>query len=105
MTNKKFWKIMKPLMTNKGVLSSSAIIIEENNKLISDEEVLVDIFNDHYINIVENTLGKKPKCLGEPNDPGKDRETVKLIIEKYKDNPIIKKIKENSQDITFRFLK
>ena len=103
MTNKKFWKVMKPLMTNKGVLSSSAIIIEENNKLISDEKVLVDIFNNHYINIVENTLGKKPKCLGEPNDPTKDRETVKLIIEKYKDNPIIQKIKENSQDITFSF--
>lgn len=55
------------------------------------KKVLVDIFNNHYINIVENTLGKKPKCLGEPNDLAKDRETVKLIIEKYKDNPIIKK--------------
>ena len=33
MKNKKFWKTMKPLMTNKGVLSSNAIIIEENNQL------------------------------------------------------------------------
>ena len=52
MTNKKFWKVMKPLMTNKGVLTSNAIIIEENNKLISDEKELVEIFNNHYINIV-----------------------------------------------------
>ena len=49
---------MKPLMTNKGVLTSNAIIIEENNKLISDEKELVKIFNNHYINIVENTMGK-----------------------------------------------
>ena len=49
MTNKKFWKVMKPLMTNKGVLSSNAIIIQENNKLISDEKEkeLVEIYNDH----------------------------------------------------------
>ena len=103
MTNKKFWKIMKPLMTNKGVLSSNAIIIEENNKLISDEKELVEIFNDHYINIVENTLGKKPISLGNPTDPTKDNETVLLIIDKYKDNPIIKKIKENAQNISFSF--
>jgi len=98
MTNKKFWKTMKPLMTNKGVLSSNAIIIEENNKLVSDEKELVEIFNDHYINIVENTLGKKPTSLGNPSDPTMDTETVLLIIDKYKDNPIIKKIKENALD-------
>ena len=103
MTNKKFWKIMKPLMTNKGVLSSNAIIIEENNKLISDEKELVEIFNDHYINIVENTLGKKPISLGDPNDPTKDNETVLLIIDKYKDNPIIKKSKKMRRISLSRF--
>ena len=105
MTNKKFWKVMKPLMTNKGVLSSNAIIIQENNKLISDEKELVEIFSDHYINIVEKTMGKKPTSLGNPNDETKDRDTVLLIIEKYKDNPIICKIRENNLNHTFSFPK
>ena len=56
MTNRTFWKTMKPLMTNKGVMSSGTIIIEENGVLVSDEKELVNIFNDHYINIVENTI-------------------------------------------------
>ena len=33
MTNKKFWKVMKPLMTNKGVLSSNAIIITRKQRI------------------------------------------------------------------------
>ena len=69
----------------------------------SDEKELVEIFYDHYINIVENTLGKKPISLGNPTDPTKDNETVLLIIDKYKDNPIIKTIKENAQNISFSF--
>ena len=56
--NKKFWKIMKPLMTNKGVMSSNTIIIEKDGNLVSDEKDLVNFFNNHYINIVENTIGK-----------------------------------------------
>ena len=30
MTNKDFWKVMKPALTNKGVISSGVIILEEN---------------------------------------------------------------------------
>ena len=68
-TNRMFWKTMKPLMTNKGVMSSGTIIIEEDGELISNEKDLVNIFNDHYINIVESTIGKKPQQLGNPSDP------------------------------------
>ena len=46
---------MKPLLTNKGVMSSNTIILEENGALVSEEDKLVDIFNDYYINIVEKT--------------------------------------------------
>ena len=55
-TNRMFWKIMKPLRTNKGVMNSGVIILEENGELISDESKLVDIFTDFYINIVEMLL-------------------------------------------------
>ena len=47
-------------MTNKGVvLSNTIIIIEKDGNLVSDEKDLVNFFNNHYINIVENTIGKK----------------------------------------------
>ena len=50
-------------------------------------------------------MGKKPNSLGNPNDETKDRDTVLLIIEKYKDNPIICKNKENNLNHTFSFPK
>ena len=94
-TNKDFWKIMKPALTNKGIISSDTIILEENGEQISDESKLVDIFNNHYINIVQSTTGNPPSALGDPSDPTKDRDTVKVIIDKFADHPIILKIREN----------
>ena len=57
MNNKEFWKVMKPALTNKGFVSSDVIILEEKGKMITDESKLVEIFNNHYINIVESTMG------------------------------------------------
>ena len=98
MTNKLFWKTIKPFLTNKGKISSNTIILEEDGKLVSNEEELVEIFNNHYINIVETTMGKPPISIGNPNDPNYDRNTVLDIIEKYKENPIILKINANLID-------
>ena len=95
MTNKQFWKVMKPMLTKKGIISSDVIILEENGKQISDEAELVEIFNDHYVNIVEKTLGHPPISLGNPSDPSLDRETVSLIINRFSNHPIITKIRQN----------
>ena len=95
MTNREFWKVFKPLLTNKGFLSSNTIILEEDGKLVSDEKELVEIFNNHYVNIVQNATGVQPKVMGDPSNPEKDEETVNHILEAFKDNPIIIKIKEN----------
>ena len=40
---------MKPFLSNKGYIAPNAIILEENGKLVSNEEELVEIFNSHYI--------------------------------------------------------
>ena len=97
MTNREFWKVFKPLLTNKGFMSSNTIILEEEGNLISDEKELVEIFNNHYVNIVENATGVKPSAMGDPSNPDKDEETVRNILEAYKDNPIIIKIKEECE--------
>ena len=96
LSNKEFWRIMKPALTNKGVISSDVIILEENGELISDESKLVEIFNNHYINIVETTMGVPPTSLGNPSDPSKDNDTVKEILENFKNHPCIIKIRNNT---------
>ena len=99
--NKEFWKIMKPALTNKGIISSDVIILEENGELISDESRLVNIFNDHYINIVESTLGASPNSMGDPSDPNRDETTVREILVRFKDHPSICKIRDHMSGTTF----
>ena len=91
MTNYEFWKVVKPFLTNKGVISSNVIVLEENGELISNEKELVEIFNNYYINTVENTTGTKPIAMGDPSNPNMDTTTVHEIIEFHKDHPIIVK--------------
>ena len=95
MTNREFWRVMEPMLTNKGIYDSGTIILKENGALIKEEKKLVELFNEHYINIVESTTGTAPTNLGNPMDPIEDGHTVDLIIEKFRDNPIIVKIKQN----------
>ena len=72
-TGKTFWNTLRPFITNKGTISDEKIEIktDENqnikiknkieNKLVSiktkvcikDESVLVEMFNNHYIDIVK----------------------------------------------------
>ena len=111
-------------MTNKGVISNDNIIIKsqttenlnikgsetdihiEANELITDEKVLVEMFNKHYINIVEKTSGLAPKCIGNPENPTLDKETVHQIISHYEKHPSILKIKElKSNENSFDFPK
>ena len=63
MTNEEFWKNLKPFFTNKGCFSGDKIWIEVNDGLVSDEKILKEIFNEHYINIVEKSSGTKPSTV------------------------------------------
>ena len=58
-TNKMFWKALKPYLINKGCLENSNIMLRDDEKMIADEEKLVQLFNDHYINIAEQSCGFK----------------------------------------------
>ena len=111
-SNKSFWNTVKPFISNKGTLSNDNIIIEsadditlkvKNGDLVSikakdeirDEHILVEMFNNHYINIVEKSSGIAPNSIGNPMDPEQDKNTVEKIIQHYKNHPSIKKIKNN----------
>ena len=57
--------------------------------LIKDEKKLVEMFNKHYINIVQKTSGIARKVLGNPLDPKLDEKTIHEIIENYGNHPSI----------------
>ena len=51
--NKLFWKTVKPSFTDKP-LKDERINLFENNKFVSDEIKLVEIFSKYFGNIVQN---------------------------------------------------
>ena len=56
----KFWQFVKLFLTNKGVFGTDFISIKKDNQFIDNEIELVEMFNSHYINIIENMTGIPP---------------------------------------------
>ena len=67
-TNREFWKTMKPFLTNKGCLDNCDIMLRGDNKMITDDKRLPKLFNEHYINIVERSSGLKPEKIVYHNE-------------------------------------
>ena len=59
MTSKKFSCTVKPFLINNGCISNDFIGIENEGNLTCNEQELVKLFHEHYINIVEKLSGKK----------------------------------------------
>ena len=93
MSNRTFWKTVKPFLTNKGCMTNDCISTEKDGDIVRDEKVLVELFNENYINIVEISSGKKPSSLGNCEDSAQDDATVYKIISKYSSHSSVQKIK------------
>ena len=96
--NKKFWQTIKPFITNKSGLSNNNIMLVEKDSLITKDEEIANILNDHYINIVEKSSGIKPSEINYDKVTDK-RILINNIIEKFCDNPSIINIKNENSDI------
>ena len=59
-SNQDFWNLVKPFLSNKGGLVGDDISLVHNNQIVTDDYELTEIFNNHYINIVEKISGQKP---------------------------------------------
>ena len=94
-SNRDFWNLVKPFLSNKGGLSGNDITLVKEGKVITDDYALTEIFNDHYVNIVEKTSGKKPRNLAEMVDCEGDGDIVRLINDKYKDHPSVVAINQD----------
>ena len=73
MSNKAFWDLVKLFLSNKGVLAGTDISLVTDDKVITDDHDSCEIFNDYYINIVENTSSKKPSRIANTNSIDDDR--------------------------------
>ena len=74
-------------------MTNDDISTEKDGDIVRDEKVLVALFNENYISIVEISSGKKPLSLGNCEDSAQDDATVDKIISKYSSHPRIKNIK------------
>ena len=75
----------------------------EARDVINDEEVLVEMFNNHYANIIENSRVALIE-LGTPLDSILDQDTVEKILKHYENHPSIieiKKLAKTNQSFTF----
>ena len=105
LSNKEFWNFVKPFLSNKGALASSDISLVKNDTVITNDQELTEIFNDHYVNIVEKSSGKKPVNLANDTGISGDRQIVRLILDKYKNHPSVLAIIQNPEQVlnTFSF--
>ena len=62
--NKKFWKTIKPFVSNKGLNTNKSMIIEKNN-LISEESILANTMNQYFTSITKQLNLKASPQLRE----------------------------------------
>ena len=105
LSSKEFWDLVKPFLSNKGGLTSSDISLVKNDTVVTDDQELTEILNDHYVNIVEKSSDKKPANLAEYTGISDDRQIVRLILDKYKNHPSVLAIIQNPEQVldTFTF--
>ena len=70
--NKKFWGLVKPVLSNKVVFNEKITLVEQNN-IVENDKKTTTILNNFFSNIITN-LGIPQYTEGEPvsqyiNDP------------------------------------
>ena len=78
-------------------------MLRDDNKMITDDKLLAKLFNEHYINIVEQSSGLKPKKIVCDNQDFDERLLLHNIIKKYENHSSIIKIKNNMSEKSFEF--
>ena len=89
--NKKFWKTVKPFLSDKSI-NSDKIHLNENGELINSESKTAEVLNEFFSNIVKNL--KIPEYENLNPNFEKVKDPVFKAILKYKNHPSIIAIKE-----------
>lgn len=62
--------------------------------MINNDFEVANIFNESYMEIIEETCGKPPEILDSPGNPVQGRETIEHIIQHFKEDPSRKEMKK-----------
>ena len=89
--NKKFWKTVKPFLSDKSI-NSDKIHLNENGELINSKTKTAEVLNEFFSNIVKNL--KIPEYENLNCNFQKVKDPVLKAILKYKNHPSIIAIKE-----------
>ena len=90
--NKKVWKIVKPMFTDK-VQQTQNIILIENKRILSNSNIIAEKLNNFFINTVPNLKIKLPSEIMSGTEDIHD--PVLIAIKKFENHPSISKIKPN----------
>ena len=98
--NKKFWKIIKPLFSNK-TKSAVSITLKDNNKIVESQNEVANIFKDYFSNTVSSFQIPEPNNI----DPQSERMSCPALksIMKYRRRPSITAIKDAYKGSSFSF--
>ena len=99
--NKKFWRTVKPLFTDKGMNHDKTILVEDD-EIISENEQISESLNNFFADAIINVN------ISQYEDPTSNTngidDPVLRAIEKCKNHPSIKLIKTNGKNnISFCF--
>ena len=92
--NKKFWKTVKPFLTEKSI-NSDKIHLNKNGELINSKTKTAEVLNEFFSNIVKNL--KIPEYENLNCNFQKVKDPVLKAILKYKNHSSIIAIKEKSE--------
>ena len=93
--NKLFWRNVKALLSDK-ISESSKITLMNNNRIVSDDREICDIFNKFFVNVVQNL--KNPEFTASNNlHEYVIGDSVQSILYKYRNHPSIKETHESTE--------
>ena len=91
--NKKFWKTVKPLLSDKARCGSSKINLAVNDEVLSTDKEIAVVFNTYYSNAVKSL---NLQCDSEHlHDVSNETNPIERAIKKFKNHPSIVNINRN----------
>ena len=98
--NKKFWKTIKPLFSDK-TKSAVSIALKDNNKIVGSQNEVANIFKDYFSKIVSSLQVPESNNI-DPQSERMSCPTLKSIM-KYRRHPSIIAIQDVYKGSSFSF--
>ena len=99
--NKKFWKNIKPLFSNKGTTGQKITLVKEK-EIISEDSEVAETLNTFFKDVVKSLDLQIPVDLLNTVDM-ETYDPIDSIIKKFQFHPSILKIKEKVKPVIFKF--